>query len=46
MLNRTKQLLYITIRIVHVFVPQAKHHMELKKNCFADYEAHIRHQSK
>ena len=42
MLNRTKPQMYITekIRIVHVFLPQAKQHAELK-NGFADFMKHI-----
>ena len=41
MLNRTKPQMYITekIRIVQVFLPQAKH-AELK-NGFADFMKHI-----
>ena len=43
MLNRTKPQMYITekIRIVHVFLPQAKQHAELK-NGFADFMKHIK----
>ena len=41
MLNRIKQQIYITekIKIVHVFLPQAKQHAELK-NVFADFMKH------
>ena len=42
MLNRTKPHMYIIekIRIVHVFLPQAKPRAELK-NGFADFMKHI-----